>query len=397
MVQLAKRLDKVQPSQAFIISGKAAKLKQQGHKVFNLSVGEPGYEFDTPPHVKAAAIEAIHNGCTKYTAVNGVFALREAVCKKFQTQNNLEYQPNEILISTGAKQSIFNALFALVNPGDEVLVPTPCWLSYMQMINLVGGKTTFLPCEMENDFAIDPEKLDKALSKKTRVLMLNTPSNPTGMVYSKKTLTAIGEVLKKYPDVVVISDEIYEDIQWSKDGFNNLLMLCPELRDRYVLINGLSKSYAMTGWRMGYAAAPQHIIKAMTTIQSQSTSCANSVAQFASIEALDNWDARSSDMTDTYHKHSLLAHDMLSEIPGITSKASQGAFYTFPNVTQALENCGFKDDVAFSEALLDAQKVAVIPGTFFHGPGHIRISFATEKNILSKALTLIAEFISNHS
>lgn len=396
---LSDRSKAIKPSQTFFISARAVELKkqikQQGLKdeVFNLSVGQPGKEFDTPLHIKAAAIDAIHNGQTKYTAIAGIKPLRKAICAKLKAQNHLTYDPKEILVSTGAKQSLSNAILALINPGDEVIIPTPCWMSYIEMVNLAEGKAVFVSCPMENDFLIQADQIAQAITPRTKLLMLNSPSNPTGMLHTAAQLRAIGDVLRQHPHVVVISDEIYENLNWHDEGFQGLLMACPELKERCIIVNGVSKSYAMTGWRIGYAAGPSDIIKAMTSIQSQTTSCANSIAQVAATEALEQYEKGSEDMKVYYEKNADIMFDTLTQIPDLEMIKPQGALYAFPNIAKVCQRLGYADDIACCHDLLEKHKVAIIPGTYFEAPGHARISFACETNKLIEALERIKTFM----
>jgi aspartate aminotransferase len=395
VLTLANRLKRVNPSATFAISSRATQLKREGKNVINLSVGEP--DFDTPLYIKAAGIEAIHNGYSKYTAVNGMLKLREAVCRRLARKNHLSYEASEVIISTGAKQSIFNAFFALLNPSDEVLVPAPCWMSYLEMLNLVEANYKIIPCESKNQYLMTAEQLEASITPKTRMLILNSPNNPSGMAYSKEQYAQIGEVLLKHPNIAILSDDIYEEIIWHPEGFSNILMVCPELKDRTILVNGVSKSHAMTGWRIGYAAASKHIIKAMSTLQSQITACPNSIAQMAATEALDNWKSNKQDMNETFKKRYDMMRDFLNKVPGISIADTHGTFYALPDLTHAIKRCQFKDDVELATAFLEEAHVATVPGSLFHAPNHIRLSCAADTKSIQQALERLEAFLNERS
>ncbi len=295
-IALSHRVQQVKPSATLTISAKAAELKAQGRDIISLSVGEP--DFDTPDHIKAKAIEAIEAGFTNYTPVPGIISLRQAVADKLKNENQLDYDAQQVLVSTGAKQSLYNLMQALLNPDDEVVIPAPYWVSYPDMVLLAGGKPVFIPTSLEQQYKITASQLEQAINDKTRLFILNSPSNPSGMVYSKAELKALGHVLLKYPQVTVVTDDMYEHILWSDEAFSNLLNVTPELKDRTIVVNGVSKAYAMTGWRIGYAAGPNNIIKAMAKIQSQSTSNPCSISQKAAEAALRGSQSCVTAMTD---------------------------------------------------------------------------------------------------
>jgi aspartate aminotransferase len=379
---------KVKPSATIAVSMKAAELRRAGKDVIGLGAGEP--DFDTPDHIKTAAIEAINAGQTKYTAVDGTPELKQAVIDKFKRENGLSFAANQILVSCGAKHSISNVLSAVLNPGDEVIIPAPYWVSYPDMVLLAGGESIIVSTTQEQDFKITPEQLENAITDKTRLIILNTPSNPTGKAYRKSELQALGEVLLKHLQVMVVTDDIYEHIYWGDEEITNLGVLFPQLMDRMVFINGVSKAYAMTGWRIGYAAGPVDVITAMRKIQSQATSNPCSISQAASVAALNG----SQDCLIPMKKAFKERHDWLvaalNEIPGFSCIEGEGAFYAFPNVEEVIAKIdGISNDVEFSTWLLENAEVAVVPGTPFGAPGHIRLSFATSMENLRHAVDRI--------
>ena len=379
---------KVKPSATIAVSMKAAELRAAGKDVIGLGAGEP--DFDTPDHIKAAAIEAIKAGQTKYTAVDGTPELKDAVINKFKRENGLDFAANQILVSCGAKHSISNLLAAVLNPGDEVIIPAPYWVSYPDMTLLAGGKSVIVTTTQQQNFKITAEQLENAISDKTRLIILNTPSNPTGKAYRKAELQALGEVLLKYPQVMIATDDIYEHIYWGDEEITNLGVLFPELMPRMVFINGVSKAYAMTGWRIGYAAGPVDVITAMRKIQSQSTSNPCSISQAASVAALNGSQSCLEPMKKAFKERHDWLIAALNEIPGFSCIAGEGAFYAFPNVQQAMAKIdGVSTDVEFSTWLLENAEVAVVPGTPFGAPGHIRLSFATSMENLQNAVSRI--------
>ena len=384
---------KVKPSATIAVSMKAAELRAAGKNVIGLGAGEP--DFDTPDHIKSAAIKAIHEGKTKYTAVDGTAELKQAIIAKFKRENKLNFKANQIIVSCGAKHSISNLLAAVLNPGDEVIIPAPYWVSYPDMTLLARGESVVVTTTQEQDFKITVEQLEKAITKKSRLIILNTPSNPTGKAYRKAELQALGEVLLKYPKVMIATDDIYEHIYWGDEKITNLGVLFPELMERMVFINGVSKAYAMTGWRIGYAAGPVDVITAMRKIQSQATSNPCSISQAASIAALNG----SQDCLIPMKKAFKERHDWLvkalNDLPGFSCIEGEGAFYAFPNVEQAITLIdGVETDVEFSTWLLENAEVAVVPGTPFGAPGHVRLSFATSMDNLRQAIERIKKSLS---
>ncbi len=388
-LQLASRLDSIQPSATMAINAKAQNLRAQGKKIINLSVGEP--DFDTPEFIKAAAIEAINQGFTKYTAVEGIDELKLAIVNKFQRENALNYEKNQIIVSNGAKQSIFNACLALLNPGDEVIIPAPYWVSYPEMVKFAGAEPVFIETHLENRFKISAEQLAEKINARTKLFIINSPSNPSGMAYTLEELKALGDVLKKHPQVFILTDDMYEHIYWGEKPFCTLLNAAPELTPRTIVVNGVSKAYAMTGWRIGYAAADLALTKAMAKIQSQATSNSNSIAQKAAVAALSGDQTAVRNMCAVYQKRHDKVLAKVLEIPGFKAIAADGTFYLFIEVSEACKKLNLTDDVAFCEWLLDHCEIAVVPGSSFGSPGYIRISFATSDALLSEALERMKE------
>lgn len=390
---VSELIKKVKPSATIAVSMKAAELRAAGKDVIGLGAGEP--DFDTPDHIKAAAIDAIKAGQTKYTAVDGTAELKQAVVDKFSRENGLDFGLNQVLVSCGAKHSISNLLAAVLNPDDEVIIPAPYWVSYPDMVLLAGGQSVIVETTQEENFKISPEQLENAITDKTRLIILNTPSNPTGKAYRKAELHALGEVLLKYPDVMIATDDIYEHIYWGDEEITNLGVLFPELMDRMVFINGVSKAYAMTGWRIGYAAGPANVITAMRKIQSQATSNPCSISQAASVAALNGPQDCLEPMKKAFKKRHDWLIDALNEIPGFSCIKGEGAFYAFPNVEEAIQKIdGIENDVEFSTWLLENAEVAVVPGTPFGASGHVRLSFATSMDNLHMAIERINQCIS---
>ncbi|MFV0543846.1 MAG: pyridoxal phosphate-dependent aminotransferase [Marinicella pacifica] len=389
---IADLVKQVKPSATIAVSMKAAELKAAGQDVIGLGAGEP--DFDTPEHIKQAAIEAIQNGQTKYTAVDGTSELKQAIIDKLKRDNQVDYQTNEILVSNGAKHSIFNLLNAVINPGDEVIIPAPYWVSYPDMTLLAGGRSVIVQTDAEQAFKMTADQLSNAITDKTKLIILNSPSNPTGQVYSRDELTAIGEVLKAHPQVLMLTDDIYEHIYWGVEPMTNPVALFPELKDRIILINGVSKGYAMTGWRIGFAAANRDIITAMRKLQSQSTSNPCSISQAAAVAAFNGPQDCLQTMTRAFKQRHDFVVQALNEIDGITCLSGDGAFYAFANVTALIDS--HKDcsnDVELATWLLESAGVAVVPGTPFGAPGYVRISFATAMTVLEKAMARIKQAV----
>jgi aspartate aminotransferase len=380
----AKRLAHVQPSATLTISARAQRLQAEGKAIINLSVGEP--DFDTPDFVKQAAILAIQQGFTKYTAVEGIASLKQAVIAKLARDNQLSYQPSQIIVCNGAKQAFYNLTQALLNPGDEVVIPVPCWVSYVDMVHLAEASPVIVPGDAANRFKISPDDLQKAITPKTKLVILNSPSNPTGVAYDRAELAALGEVLLKHPKLFVASDDIYEHTLW-RGEFCNILMACPALYDRAVVINGVSKTYAMTGWRIGYAAGNEPLIRAMAIVQSQSTSNAASISQYAALSALNGDQSGIQVMINAFKKRHDQALTQLNQVPDLHCVPADGAFYLFLGVEKIIARLpGIDNDVALAEYLLDKAGVAVVPGTAFGFPGFIRISIAVADVLLAKGV-----------
>ena len=380
-LELAQRVQRIKPSPTLAVSARAEELQAAGKPIINLSLGEP--DFDTPLHIKEAAIKAIQDGKTKYTAVDGIKGLKKAVIDKFSRENHLQYDLNQILVSCGAKHSIYNLLSAVLNPGDEVIIPAPYWVSYPDMVKLTEANPVIIKTDFSNQFKMSPAQLKSAITDRTRLVILNSPSNPTGIAYSPDQLKALGEVILEYPSLLVMTDDIYEHNLWSQSSFVNIVNVCPELYDRSVVINGVSKSYAMTGWRIGYAAGPATIISAMKKAQSQSTSNPASISQYAAQAALEGDQSCLKIMCNAYRERHDYLYQELSAIPGFKCIPSDGTFYTFPSVENFFNILpDITNDIEFSEYLLNQAELAVIPGSAFGAPGHIRISYATSMDNL---------------
>ncbi len=386
--KLSDRVQAVKPSPTLAITARAAEMRAAGKDIIGLGAGEP--DFDTPEHIKAAAIEAINNGFTKYTAVDGTPSLKQAIIDKFKNDNGFSYQLNQILVSCGGKQSFYNLTQAIINPGDEVIIPAPYWVSYPDMVLLASGKPVIVETTQAEHFKISAEKLRNAITDKTRLLVINSPSNPTGVAYSEDELKQLGEVLKDFPDIIIATDDMYEHILWQADSFVNILNANPDLYDRTMVLNGVSKAYSMTGWRIGYAAGPAKIIGAMRKIQSQSTSNPTSISQVAAEAALTQDQSCIQKMLVEFKKRHDFVVDELNNIPGIDCLSTDGTFYVFPNIEKLLDNLpDIADDLAFAEFLIEKAGVALVPGTAFGSPGHIRISIATSMENLENALARI--------
>ncbi|MBN44906.1 MULTISPECIES: pyridoxal phosphate-dependent aminotransferase [unclassified Methylophaga] len=391
-IKLSQRVQSIKPSPTLAITARAAALRAEGKDIIGLGAGEP--DFDTPDHIKQAAVEALNKGQTKYTAVDGTAELKNAIIKKFSRDNGLNYEANQILVSCGGKQSFFNLAQALLESGDEVIIPAPYWVSYPDMVLLADAKPVIIIGDRDQRYKITPQQLEDAITDKTRLFVINSPSNPTGMTYTKAELEALGEVLRKYPDILIATDDMYEHIYWADEPFYNIVMACPDLYDRTVVMNGVSKAYSMTGWRIGYAGGPAQLIGAMKKIQSQSTSNPTSISQAASVEALNGDQGCVQTMLIEFKKRHDYVVEELNKMQGITALETDGTFYVFPDITGVLSNKPeLNDDMDFAEALLVEKGVAVVPGTAFGLKNHIRLSIATSETNLKNALQRIAEFI----
>lgn len=383
-LQLSDRVNNIKPSPTLAVTNRAAELRAEGKDIIGLGAGEP--DFDTPQHIKDAAIDALNKGYTKYTAVDGTPSLKQAIVSKLKRDNNLEYAPNQILVSCGGKQSFFNLALALLNTGDEVIIPAPYWVSYPDMVRIAEGEPVIVVTEQSNRFKMTADQLKSAITDKTRLVVLNSPSNPSGVAYTEAELKELAEVLKQYPDVLVATDDMYEHILWSEGGFHNILTVCPELYDQTIVMNGVSKAYSMTGWRIGYVAGPQKLVGAMKKIQSQSTSNPTSVSQYAAEAALNGSQQCVQDMLKAFKERHDYVVSALNAIPGVECIESDGTFYAFPSFKGAMEKAGISSDVEFAEKLLNEAEVALVPGSAFGTPGHMRLSFATSMENLQAAI-----------
>jgi aspartate aminotransferase len=383
-VSVARRVQRVKPSPTLAVTARAARLKAEGKDVIGLGAGEP--DFDTPVHVADAGVEAIRTGFTRYTNVEGINELKDAVIGKFVRDNSIQYERSQILISSGAKQTIYNLCMAVLDPGDEAIIPAPYWVSYPDMVLLADGLPVMPFAGAAQGFKITPRQLAAAITPKTRLLLLNSPCNPTGAAYSRAELRALGDVLLEHPRVLIGTDDMYEKIYWGAEPFCSLLTAVPELYSRTVTINGVSKAYAMTGWRLGYCGGPKEIIAAMATIQGQSTSNASSIAQKAATVALNGDQTCVEEMNKAFKERHDFIVKALNSLPGVSCIPGAGAFYAFADVTKAMAAQGCRDDGEFAELLLNQGGVAVVPGGGFGAPGHIRLSFACSMQTLENAI-----------
>ena len=383
-LQIARRITRVKPSPTLAMTARAAQLRSEGKDVISLSVGEP--DFDTPAHICEAGIAAIRAGHTRYTNADGAPDLKDAVIAKFQRDNGISYARNQVLISTGAKQTLFNLCMAVLDPGDEVIIPAPYWVSYPDMVMLADAHPVTPDATADHGYKMTPRQLAAAITSETRLVMLNSPSNPTGAAYTRAELVALGEVLLDHPKLLIATDDIYEKIYWGQEPFCSLLTAVPGLYERTITINGCSKGYAMTGWRIGYCGGPREIIAAMATVQGQSTTNASSISQKAAVAALNGPEDEVQRMNASFKTR----HDYfvagLNQLPGISCLPGSGTFYAFADVREAMKQHGFKDDNAFCEFILAEALVAGVPGSGFGAPGHLRLSFACSEDNLAKAL-----------
>jgi len=394
MIQLSDRIQKVKPSATLAITAKAAELRAAGRDIISLSVGEP--DFETPKAAREAGIAAINAGFTRYTAVPGIPELRQAIAEKFRKDNGLDYEADDILVSTGGKQCIYNLLQAMINPGDEVIIPAPYWVSYPDMVLLAEGVPVTVPCTAEAGFKLTAEQLEAAITPKTKLLIVNSPSNPTGMAYSAEDLASLGEVIRRHPHVAVATDDMYEKILFDGKQFATFAQVNPDLKERTITLNGTSKAYCMTGWRIGYCAGPRHLIKAMAKVQGQSTSNPSSISQKAALAALTGPTDELEEMVRTYETRRTWLVDALNAIPGVSCIKPDGAFYVFPSFAgwvgkTAPNGAELADDIAICAWLLESAGVALVPGTEFGSPGQIRISYAVAQETLEDAVSRIAK------
>ena len=395
MAFLADVLSRVKPSATIAMTQKARDLKAKGRDVISLAAGEP--DFDTPDHIKAAAKAAIDRGETKYTPVSGIPALREAIIKKFKRENGLDYRPSQTIVGTGGKQVLYNALLATLNPGDEVIIPTPYWVSYPEMVGLCGGTSVFVETTMERDFKLQPEPLDRAITPKTKWIILNSPSNPSGAAYTRDEMKAITDVLLRHPHVWVLTDDMYEHLTYGAFEFVTPAQVEPNLFERTLTMNGVSKAYAMTGWRIGYAGAPEHLVKAMDFVQGQQTSGACSIAQWAAVEALDGPQDHLAAFRKAFEERRDLVVSMLNQARYIRCPTPEGAFYVYPSCAEAIGRTApsgktIESDADFVSELLETEGVAAVQGSAFGLGPNLRISYATSNALLEDACQRIQRF-----
>jgi len=393
MRRLSIRVQQIKPSATLAITAKAAEMRAAGKSIISLSVGEP--DFDTPKAAREAGIEAIHSGFTRYTAVAGIPELRRVIAEKFKRDNDLDYSADDILVSTGGKQCIYNLLMAVMNPGERAIIPAPYWVSYPDMVKLAEGAPVIVPTTAEADFKITAAQLDEVLCHRCKILFLNSPSNPTGMVYTAAELKAIGEVVRKHPDLIVATDDMYEKITFGGEPFATFAQVNADLKDQTITFNGVSKAFCMTGWRIGFCGGPNSIIKAMTKIQGQSTSNPNSIAQKAALAALTGPTDELEEMVAAYKTRRGWLVNAINAIPGMHAIMPDGAFYVFPSVTDWIgkttpSGIALTDDVVICEWLLEEAGVALVPGTAFGSPGHVRFSYAVSQDTLEDAVNRIA-------
>jgi len=392
---VSNSLKRIKPSPTIAVTSKAREMRAAGRDVIGLGAGEP--DFDTPDNIKDAAIEAIRKGDTKYTAVDGTPTLKKAIQAKFKRENNLVYDLNQITVGTGGKQVLYNAFMATVNKGDEVIIPAPYWVSYPDIILLAGGKPKIIKCDEKDSFKLTPKKLKKAITKKTKWIIFNSPSNPTGSSYSRAEIEELSDILKKYKNIYILSDDIYEHITYDNFKFFTIAQI-QELKNRTLTMNGVSKSYSMTGWRIGYAAGPVEIIKAISKIQSQSTSNPSSISQAAAVEALNGTQEFISTRAHSFKKRRDFVVDSLNSIKGLSCLRPEGAFYVFPNCKKLLgKKTKLKTDKDFVEKLLEKSEVAVVQGSAFGLDGYFRISYATSLENLKKAMDRIKSFCESYN
>ncbi len=401
MTIISKRIKELNPSLTLSISDTARKMKAEGKDVISLSAGEP--DFDTPQHIKDAAIKAINEGQTKYTAVGGTLELKQAISEKFLRDNSFNYSPSEIIVGSGAKHVLFNLFMTTLQENNEVIIPSPYWVSYPEMIKLTGAKPVIVPCSIEKNYLLTEQQLRKAINNKTRMLILNSPSNPTGSIYTREHYQGFAKILAKYPNVLIISDDIYEHITYRSEPFINFLSVAPEFRDRFFIINGVSKAYSMTGWRIGIGAGDEKCIQAMQKLQGQTTSNACSIAQAAAIAAFSDDLSSTQEMCAVFSLRRDLSCEKLATMPGVKFVVPQGAFYVFPDVSACYESKTFQlflkkqtnpySSIAFCKYLLEKYMVAAVPGIAFGDDNAIRISYALDDQSLANALDRIGNCV----
>ncbi|MBA3757036.1 MAG: pyridoxal phosphate-dependent aminotransferase [Nitrosomonas sp.] len=396
-MKLSNRVQAIKPSPTLAVTARAAKLKAEGKDIIGLGAGEP--DFDTPQHIKDAAIAAINKGLTKYTAVGGTPGLKNAIVAKFKRENNFDFEAKQILVSCGGKQSFFNLVLSVINPGDEVIIPAPYWVSYPDIVLIAEGKPVFINTGIEQNFKISAKQLKAAITPKTKMFVINSPSNPSGAVYTLDELKALGEVLCKHPQILIATDDMYEHILLSNQKFTNIVNACPDLFQQTVVLNGVSKAYSMTGWRIGYCGGPSHIITAMENIQSQSTSNPSSISQAAAEAALNGDQSCMNPMRSAFKERNTFVTEQLNQMNGVHCLSSEGAFYAFADIRESMDSLykrkliSSKNDIAFSEYLLENAGVAIVPGSAFGCEGYMRLSFATSLESLQQALGRIKNLL----
>jgi len=391
-IRLSGRVGRIKPSPTLAVEARAKELKAQGKDVISLGAGEP--DFDTPEHIKEAAIQAIRRGFTKYTEVDGTPSLKQAVVNKFKRDNGLDFTSDQVLVSVGGKQSFFNLAQALLEKGDEVVIPAPYWVSYPDMVLLADATPVIISTGIQQGYKITPEQLDAVIGFQTKLIVLNSPSNPTGAVYTRQELQALGEVLRRYPDVLIATDDMYEHILWTEEPFCNIVNACPDLKDQTIVLNGVSKAYAMTGWRIGYAAGPKPLIAAMKKVQSQSTSNPASISQIAAEAALNGDQTCMTPMVRAFKERHDYVVSRLNQLRGVRCLPSKGTFYAFALFKEAIANFeGIGNDVEMAELILNEAGVALVPGSAFGAEGYMRLSFATSRDKLEQALDRLEKLL----
>ncbi|HHJ14009.1 MAG TPA: pyridoxal phosphate-dependent aminotransferase [Gammaproteobacteria bacterium] len=391
-LQIADRVRTMTPSPTSSLAARTSALRAAGQDIIGMGTGE--LDYDTPLHIRQAAKDAIDRGFTRYTPVDGTPELKQAIIHKFARENQLEYRMTEVMASSGCKQTLYNLAQAVLNAGDEVIIPAPYWVSYPDIVRLAGGVPVFIPTGIDQGFKITARQLEAAITAKSRLIFINSPSNPSGSHYTPDELAELGGILLRHPNIIVATDDIYEHMLWRDTPFQNILNICPGLYPRGIVLNGVSKAYAMTGWRIGYAAGPELLIQKMKTIQSQSTSNPCSISQHAAVAALEGDQSFISEIVNTLKERHDFVYKALQNIDGIRCLPSQGTFYIFPEVQALMSHMGISSDVEFSEFLIDKAGVAVVPGSAFGAPGHIRLSFATNQENLARAMANLQQALS---
>ena len=390
-IQLSERVQRVQPSATIAVSTLAREMRAAGRDVLSLSAGEP--DFDTPAHVRAAAIQAMESGDTRYTAADGTAALKQAICNKFQRDNGLRYEPAQISVGAGAKQVLYNICSAVLNPGDEAIVLAPYWVSYPDIVKLCDGKPVVVSAELEAGYKVTPEQIEQAITPRTRLIFFNTPNNPTGVSFTRAELEALGEVLAAHEQVLAVSDDIYEHIYWGEEPWLTPAQVWTGMQDRIVTVNGVSKAFAMTGWRIGYAGANVELVNAMRKLCSQSTSNPCSVSQAAAAEALEGDQSILAVMRDAFHERYEYTYEAVNALPGMRCAPAQGAFYVFADAREAIQAKGLDNDTQMAELILSEAEVALVPGAAFGAEGHLRFSFACGMDDLKEAMRRIGKLL----